>query len=484
MAQGYSSYEVDDGSRSSLLNDIGLTSRIFGGPFIYTDEVDPALNVGTSSNGLQRMGRMTAQRIMHDPTIISLCPGKVKFSTGSGSRDAQRLYDYVSSGGNGDIGGIAEDAFGNDKMLFTFKQDYSNYMNYVNLLAGAMACYMKIGDEEVYLPSNDGTAKASGIKFRNMDWRKYQLPSQTVESTGGLLNYIQKELESTQRYVHFYGQNNSSYNEDMSTSTRESNIKNQIESAMNGFNGSDIMQDVTFMSGFSTDESTEALLGTIKNNSGLDSSTGLGQILGLAGDYLKGGHMVFPQMIADSTFGKSISLSFKFVSPYGDPKSCFMNCYLPLAYLMAMSLPRQLGANSYTYPFLVKVYSKGWMNCEMGVVTSFRVQRGGQEDTQWTSDTLTTEIDVSMDVTPLYNSLMVSRVGSTPAHVVNFFKNTGLQEYLGTICGMNMKGDVGSIQLQLARMLAGRAVKSIPANIAGAVNDWFADKVKSFVSIP
>ena len=78
---------------------------------------------------------------------------------------------------------------------------------------------------------------------------------------------------------------------------------------------------------------------------------------------------------------------------------------------------------------------------------------------------------------------MVSKVGN-PANNLNFFKNTGLQEYLGTICGMNMKGDIGNIQLQLARMLAGQSVRSIPANIAGAVNDWFADKVKSFVNIP
>ncbi len=479
MSQGYSSYETDSNSRSSLLNDINTTSRIFGGPFIYTDEVDPRLNVGTTGNR-EVMGRMTAQRIMHDPTIISLCPGKVKFSTGAaGSNGAERLYDYVRYG-SGDINDISEDSFGDDKMLFTFRQDYSNYMNYVNLLAGAMACYMDIGDEEVYLPSNDGTAVKSGIKYRDMDWRKYQIPKENPSSRGGLFASIQNELSATQRYVHFYGQNNSSYSEDMSTSTRESNIKSQLESAMSSFNGSDIMQDAAFMAGFGTDETTTALLGNITNKLGLGENTALGQIFGLAGDYLKGGHMVFPQMVADSSFGKSINLSFKFVSPYGDPKSCFMNCYLPLAYLMAMSLPRQLGANSYTYPFLVKVYSKGWMNCEMGVVTSFRVQRGGQEDIQWTSDTLTTEIDVSMDVTPLYNSLMVTK----PSNGINFFKNTGLQEYLGTICGMDMKGDIGNIQIKLARMIAGQAIGGIPANIAGAINDWFADKVKSFVSIP
>ena len=117
MAQGYTNYIADDNSRASLLNDISVTSRIFGGPFIYTDAVDPALNVGAASGGNQVMGRMTAQRIMHDPTIISLCPGKVKFSSGSGSDGAQRLYDYVANG-TGDIGSISEDSFGNDKMLF------------------------------------------------------------------------------------------------------------------------------------------------------------------------------------------------------------------------------------------------------------------------------------------------------------------------------------------------------------------------------
>ena len=472
-SQGYKSYQVDEDSRSSLLADMTMTSRIFGGPFIYTDAVDPKLSLSGTGNK-EVMGRMTAQRIMHDPTVISLCPGKVKFSTGLGSDGSSKIMNYVQNGGG--LDNLTEDAFKNDKMLFTFKQDYSNYMNYVNLIAGAMACYMKIGDENVYLPSNDGTAKDSGIKFANMDWRKYQIVNENPASRKNILETITDDLISTQRYIHFYGQNNSQYSEDMSTSTRQSNIESQVNS---GFGGGEL-RDATFLAGFSSDASTQSLIDSLFNTSGLGRNTALGQVLNLAGDYLKGGHMVFPQMIDDSSFGKSISLSFKFVSPYGDPKSCFMNCYLPLAYLMAMSLPRQLGANTYTYPFLVKVYSKGWMNCEMGVVTSFRVQRGGQEDTQWTSDTLTTEIDVSMDVTPLYNSLMVTKT----SNAVNFFKNTGLQEYLGTVCGVDMKGDIGKIQMNLARMIGGHLVRDIPANIAGVVNDWFADKIKSFVSIP
>ena len=37
MAQGYTNYIADDKSRAALLNDISVTSRIFGGPFIYTE---------------------------------------------------------------------------------------------------------------------------------------------------------------------------------------------------------------------------------------------------------------------------------------------------------------------------------------------------------------------------------------------------------------------------------------------------------------
>ena len=120
------------------------------------------------------------------------------------------------------------------------------------------------------------------------------------------------------------------------------------------------------------------------------------------------------------------------------------------------------------------------MNCEMGIITSFRVQRGGSDDTQWTLGKLATEADVTMDVTPLYSSLMISAT-SQP---FGFFKNDGLQEYLGTICGVNMKGDVGLLKLNIATTLLRGFVVDIKANVVTAFQQWLSTKLSGLYQMP
>ena len=450
-----------------------MASRLFGGPIMFTDAVDPHLDFDGNI-----MGRMTAQRIMHDPTIISLTPGKVKFSSGLQGDGADQLQKYIMDEDHDQstLNGLSEDQFASDKLLYTFEQDYNNYMNYVNLIARVIAVFMGIGNESVRLPSADGTSIDTGKKYSVFDWRRFQNKEGEVpdESGSNFLAEVMSDLATNIQYVHFYGQNNSSYSEETSTSTRTSSIESQIEST---FGGNDMIKDFAFLSGLSGD-ATDAVDSLIAN-SGLQEQ-GFGALLSQAKDYLKGGKMVFPQMIDQSTYGKSISLSFKFLSPSGDPESVFINCMLPLAHLMGFAMPRQIGPNTYTYPFLVRCFVRGWMNCEMGVVTSFRVQRGGQEDTQYNVFNQATEIDVSMDITPLYNVMYISKTTDG----VNFFKNTGLQEYLGTLSGLNMKGDVLSMQKQLVVMLGQGFVYDIKANIKGIVEDKLGQVIYNWVTLP
>ena len=449
-----------------------LASRIFGGPILYTDAVDPHIDFDGNV-----MGRMTAQRIMHDPTIISLCPGKVKFSSGLQGDGADNLQKFILGDNDAStINGLSEDQFASDKLLYTFEQDYNNYMNYVNLIARVISVFMGIGTQTVKLPSADGTSKDTGKQYMLFDWRKYQNKEEEVpdESGDNFLAEVTELLRSNLQYVHFYGQNNSSYSEETSTSTRTSAIESQVESA---FGSNDMVKDFAFLSGFSGDGADA--MDSIIANSGLQEQ-GFTAILTQAKDYMRGGKMVFPQMIDESSYGKSISLSFKFLSPSGDPESVFMNCMLPYAHLLAFSAPRQLGPNTYTYPFLVRCFSRGWMNCEMGVVTSFRAQRGGQEDTQYNIYNQATEIDISMDITPLYNVMYITKTTDG----LNFFKNTGLQEYLGTLSGLNMKGDILSMQKQLVVMLGQGFVYDIKANIKGIIEDKIATLINNWVTMP
>ena len=461
-------------TQSTVMSDCTfMASRLFGGPILFTDAVDPHIDFDGNI-----MGRMTAQRIMHDPTIISLCPGKVKFSSGLQGDGADSMQKALMGGelDQSTINGLSEDQFASDKLLYTFEQDYNNYMNYVNLIARVISVFMGIGTQTVKLPSADGTSKDTGKQYMLFDWRKYQNKDEEVpdESGSNFLAEVSELLRSNLQYVHFYGQNNSSYSEETSTSTRTSAIESQVESA---FGSNDLVKDFAFLSGLSGD-STDAM-DSIIANSGLQEQ-GFTAILTQVKDYLRGGKMVFPQMIDQSSYGKSISLSFKFLSPSGDPESVFMNCMLPYAHLLAFSAPRQLGPNTYTYPFLVRCFSRGWMNCEMGVVTSFRAQRGGQEDTQYNVYNQATEIDISMDITPLYNVMYISKTTDG----TNFFKNTGLQEYLGTLSGLNMKGDILSMQKQLLVMLGQGFVYDIKANIKGIIEDKIATLINNWVTMP
>lgn len=462
-----------------LMENQFLSTRLFGGPLMYTDAVDPKIIFSSSGSSLS-MGRTTATTIMHNPTIISLQPCKVKAVNLTKSNKAVTLLLNGLAGGDESISDELADAFDSDKALFTLKPDYNTYMNNVNLIARVMAIFMGIGEDEVVLPTSDGVSrKVTGYLYRNMDWRQYQMGSDisdvgdTIstsdswdedssaddgESSGmfsnfrGLFNSFLGDptnfVLKHQGYVHFYGQNSSSYQEDFTSTTRESAVGAKINS-LNSLNN-DYIKDALFLTGVGNASDTAITNKISELASGLDQSdNSILELVNSATDILKGGHMVFPQMVEDSTYGKSMSVTFKFVSPSGDPKSVFMNVMLPLAHAMALALPKQMSTNIYTYPFLVKLFSKGWMNCEMGLVTGFRIQRGGSDDNQYTASNLATEVDVTMDITPLYNALMMS----SSAKPFGFIKNDGLQEYLGTICGLNMKGDTISVKKKIVQML-------------------------------
>ena len=93
---------------------------------------------------------------------------------------------------------------------------------------------------------------------------------------------------------------------------------------------------------------------------------------------------------------------------------------------------------------------------------------------------LTLSSCVSMDITPLYNIMYISKTTDG----ANFFKNTGLQEYLGTLCGLNMKGDILSMQKQLVFMIGRGYLFDIKANIKSMSEDFMANIIQNFVQLP
>lgn len=168
--------------------------------------------------------------------------------------------------------------------------------------------------------------------------------------------------------------------------------------------------------------------------------------------------MIFPEMWSDSSPSRNFSISMTFTSPYGHPLAIYYNCLVPLMHLLAMTAPIQVSPNSYRAPYLVRVNSKGWFSCEMGIIESLSIDKG--TDNQWTINGFPSVIKVNMSITDLYNNFMVTSTHSPSA----FFRNDGLINYLAVNGNIDMDVPQPKIMAQVAWNLLRTGVTDIPAD--------------------
>ena len=503
------SYRVSE----SIIGDAAfLTSRLFGGPILMRDEIDPLISTTTASGGRYSIGRTTAQTIATNPTIVSICPGKAVMlpllNRIGKSGVLHAAIDAATSGSDIDsfIKSGAANTLKNNRVFYRMGSAYNEYINYVNMIARLMAIYIGIGDEEVPYYK---------VKFKHFDWANYF--DRSGQSSGTPLDHdvygnpihhadeviddslswnrdenealssgnndakdvftyhgndIDDNVMGPNHYIHFYTTANTSYDESTSTSTRSSAIASQFEGTF-----SDTVKDIQFLFGSANNDGVLSDISALFGSVGLPG--GVDDFAKVAANYLKGGRIIFPDMVDDTTYNRGISLSMRFTAPAGDRMSIFLYCLLPLAHVMAFSYPKQVANNMYTYPFLVSCYCKGFFNCDMGVVTSVRIQRGGSDDLSWSADGLATDIEVSMEITPLHSELMIS----SARHPFLFLHNYGMQEYLGVICGTDMLKDNVRQQIDTVFTIFGNAfVRDKTKNMLRALGDWTMNTKLGFIS--
>jgi hypothetical protein len=225
-----------------------------------------------------------------------------------------------------------------------------------------------------------------------------------------------------------------------SNNTTQSSLASQI----NGF--SDQVNELQFLLGGndsvianlyeSSAEGTSAITGAL---SGVLGNLGGGIVSSLANEgvntILNGGKIIFPEIWADSDHSESYSLNFKLRSPDHDSLSIFLNVLKPYCLLLALSMPRVIvgNANGYRSPFLVKCFSKGLFNINMGIVESLQVTKG--DECQWNDDGLPTQMDISISVKNLYSHLAMSGYSDGSS----LYTNSQFQDFLANTAGLNVK---------------------------------------------
>ena len=171
---------------------------------------------------------------------------------------------------------------------------------------------------------------------------------------------------------------------------------------------------------------------------------------------LNGGKIIFPEMWSNSSYDKSYNIDLKLRSPDHDNLSIYLNILKPYCKILSLVMPRQLitdnqgDPNGYSSPFLVKAYSKGMFNIDMGIITSLSVTKGAE--CCWNDDGLPTQIDISIEIKDLYKHLAMSTLETS--HPIksakNIVNNTAYMDFLANMAGLN-----------IAQMEVGRRISMI-----------------------
>jgi hypothetical protein len=87
---------------------------------------------------------------------------------------------------------------------------------------------------------------------------------------------------------------------------------------------------------------------------------------------------------------------------------------------------------------LVKAYSKGKFNIDMGIITGLNINKGGTG--QWNDDGLPTQIDISVEIKDLYSKFAMSAVDNFTSwdSVKRVVSNTAYMDFLANMSGLNV----------------------------------------------
>ena len=465
---GYSAEKRYLGTEEYYKENMSKLNYCFGTPPKFNMDIDIQY---VSDVGI---GRVLSQTYYANPTILSICPGKVKmFPHLFNKSERDSLFNAIyEAAGTGDASVLQK--LNSDKnsdilngSLYEFSQDTEDYAKRVNLLCRACAVLLDIGNERMPYTST---------KLVNFDYAYWSIRKKYSPSTGKVQNVFTdfwkggfEALTSgitDQNYVHFLiSTENTSVDESVNTSTEPSFLENMLSSVNNISNQLSYLSGVGFNNQMDAKDNVNNILNGVIGENGWTK---------LVDNVLSGGKLKIPKIVSDTDYSQGISCSLTFISPYGNPKSVFLWCIVPICHLLAFALPKQLSDSMYSYPYLLKVNQKGWFNSNLAVMTSIKVSRGGSDNTSWSSEGLATEWTVNFDITPLYSQLTLPSTD----HPFLFMKNDGLIDYLGNMCGFDLKAN----NLDVKRRLIGNFIANKFTGIPNDIQRWSSDKVSNAVS--
>lgn len=452
----YKKYNLTYMGENLMSIPIGRMIFVHGMPFQYTYLTDRRLNNNTiytkeptadkvKSGEYDLYGRMFAGDIAANMPICSITPGTPVFLTNI----KQSLFGVDSNASNKEKGGwlpllsgITDFNVGDaiksiidqndDKayQYYSMEINTTEYFNFVNALCQTTARFMGL----------------SNVKYRNkactsFNWSSYNTAAEQDYS-------MFEEILGINDGVAFAFDPMSSISDTMNNSTKDSDLAGMI----NGI--SEKARELEFMLGTGginldivNSSEYEAAIASVSDGVLSGIRNPLSVISTFISNATHGMNVRFPEMWSDSSINRAYDLDMKFITPYATQFCKWRYVIVPFLHLFCLAAPQSKDTiMNYSRPFLIKAYSRGYFNVEMGLIDTIQWKRYGEGD-MISEDGIPTEIDVSISFHDLYQQLAISLFngsdGSENDITINlqriavFFNNSGLMDMLGSLSGVN-----------------------------------------------
>jgi outer membrane lipoprotein SlyB len=319
--------------------------------------------------------------------------------------------------------------------------------------------------------ANDGGAAAppaSDSSIENLD--QMTNPSNPVSA---FMNFLKGELDDGGAFASFRVDHTGSVAESFSNQVGESEIQQKI----NNVASSSRSTSFNFMNGNVVGGALGSMASAAFGAVG-DLVKGVTDQLQLSGLAVLGGaaFVDIPKVWQSSAASlPRASYTIQLRSPYGNPFSQLMNIYIPLAMLLAGSLPLSSGKQSYCSPFLVELYDKGRCQTRLGMIDQLSITRG-VGNTGWNADGECLGMEVTFSVVDMSS---VMHMPITAGFNFNTAVNTATGAVAGAIGGGGVGGVIGSLGGPAGTLVggAGGAVAGAALGAAAAAGVFDEDTV-------
>lgn len=372
-------------------------------------------------NSLGKIGRQFSRKIAARAPIMTIQAGIPVFLKGYSEEAKRTIIDELTGAIDGLSGISLDEILSSNGQYYSFQEAHDQYFKAVNDVCRSMSIFLGINQlpAKLVVPHN---SEILDFSLDLLDWQTCVQHSYFGYFKGAVCFYINAEPQ-----VH----------EQFTNATRQS----QLASSVNQI--SDQAMEIQFILGGlgaagagTYDWPKDGITGVgegLSNAEHFRNGTGLMQsMLKNIRTFLSGGKMIFPEIWADSSFGRTYNVTIKLTSPDCDKLSIYLNILVPLAHILGFVLPRSVGDNSYISPFLVRCWFQSQFNIELGIISSCEVIKG--DAGSWTQDGLPTQLTVQLSIKDLYSVMAHSL--STPASSV--LNNPMQMNYIANLCGINM----------------------------------------------